>query len=270
VPGDVPEIARVLTTTASYRLLASDMTKSLDRTASAPQVKRDSAYYLANVTKVKSIDDFLGNTRLFTYAMKAFGLGDMTYAKAFMRKALEGGVDAKDSFANSLSDKRYQDFVATFNFQRYGATATAFTRTQQGTVDNYVRQTLEENAGAQNEGVRLALYFQRKASGITNAYDILADPALLKVAQTALSIPAASGAQDIDKQASMINARLKIADLKDPKLLDKFLTRFTSLYELQNSSAATSPSVMLISGPTEAGINQTLLQSLQNLKLGGA
>jgi hypothetical protein len=260
----------VLSTTASYRLLASDMTKSLTRTAAAPQVKRDSAYYLANISKVKSIDDFLGNTRLFTYAMKAFGLADMTYAKAFMRKALEGGVDATDSFANSLSDKRYRDFVATFNFERYGATTTAFTRTQQGTVDNYVRQTLEENAGTQNEGVRLALYFQRKASGITSAFDILADPALLKVVQTALSIPTETGAQNIDKHAALITARLDLDDLKNPKLLDKFLNRFTSLYELQNSSATTSPSVMLISGPTEAGIGQDLLLSLQNLKLGGA
>ena len=260
----------MLSTTASYRLLASDITKSLDRTASAPQVKRDSAYFLANITKVKSIDDFLGNTRLFTYAMKAFGLGDMTYAKAFMRKALEGGVDAKDSFANSLSDKRYQDFVTTLNFARYGETTTVFSRTQQGTVDNYVRQTLEENAGTQNEGVRLALYFQRKASGITGAFDILADPALLKVVQTALSIPAATGAMDIDKQAALITAKLDLDDFKDAKLLDKFLNRFTSLYELQNSSAATSPSVMLISGPTEAGIGQDLLLSLQNLKLGGS
>jgi hypothetical protein len=266
----VPEIPRVLTTTALYRALATDIPKSLDRAAAAPQVKRDSAYYLANITKVKSIDDFLANDRLFSFAMKAFGLSDMTYAKAFMRKALEGGIDADDSFANQLSDKRYRDFVAAFNFKRYGEVTTTFTRTQQGTVDNYVRQTMEENAGAQNEGVRLALYFQRKASSITSVYEILADPALLKVAQTALSIPAETGAQDIDKQAALLTARLDLDDLKDPKLLDKFLNRFTSLYELQRPAAAQSPSLMLISGPTEAGIGQDLLLSLQNLKLGGS
>ena len=53
--------------------------------------------------------------------------------------------------------------------------------------------------------MRLALYFERKASGITSAYDILADPALLKVVQTALSIPPETGAQDIDKQAALID-----------------------------------------------------------------
>jgi hypothetical protein len=270
LPASVAEI-RVLTTTASYRQLASDMTKSLERAASAPTVKRDSAYYLAHISDVKSIDDFLSNDRVYSYAMKAFGLSDMTYAKAFMRKALEGGIDAENSFANSLADHRYRDFVATFNFARYGAATTAFDRTGQGTVDKYVRQTLEENAGENNEGVRLALYFQRKASGIADALDILADPALLKVVQTALSIPPETGTQDIDRQAALIEARLKIEDLQDPKKLDAFLTRFTSLYELQNKPAvATSPALILIGQPVEAGIGMDLLMSLQNLKLGGS
>jgi hypothetical protein len=97
--------------------------------------------------------------------MKAHGLGDMTYAKAFMEKVLEEGVDAI-SFANSLSDKRYAEFAKTFNFKAFGEATTSFTKTQQGVVDKYLRQTLEEQAGDENQGVRLALYFQRKAETI--------------------------------------------------------------------------------------------------------
>ena len=260
----------MLTTTASYRLLAGDMPKSLDRTAAEPSVERESAYYLENISKVKSVEDLLSDDRLFTFAMKAFGLGDMVYAKAFMRKVLEGGIDASDSFANSLADQRYRDFATTFNFARYGETATVFNRAQQGTVDTYVRQALEENAGEQNEGVRLALYFQRTAEKIDSVYDILADRALLKVVQTALGIPAAAGAQDIDKQAALLESRLDVEDLKDPEKLDTFLTRFTSLYELERDPATLSPSLILIARPTEAGIGPELLLSLQNLKLGGS
>lgn len=260
----------MLTTTASYRLLASDLTKSLDRAASAPAVQKASAYYLDKIPTITSIEDFLADDRVFSYAMKAFGLADMTYAKAFMRKALEGGIDDSASFANKLSDKRYRDFVETFNFARYGATATVFTRTGQGTVDRYVQQTLEESAGAQNQGVRLALYFQRNAASIESAYEILADPALLKVVQTALSIPVETGALDIDRQAALIRERLDIEDLKDPEKVDALLTRFTSLWELQNPTSVASPSLILISGPVEAGIGADLLLSLQNLKLGGS
>ena len=71
------------------------------------------------------------------------------------------------------------------------------------------------------KGVRLALYFQRKAEASTSAYDILADPALLKVVQTALGIPAETGAQDIDKQAALIGSQLDLEDLKDPQKLDE-------------------------------------------------
>ena len=160
----------MLTTLASYRVIASDLTRSLSNTAAQPQVARDSEYYLANIENVKSIDDFMADDRrLHLCAMKAFGLEDMAYAKAFMRKVLTEGIGKSDSFANRLSDPRYQRIRR--GLQLRPATARPrplFDRDQQGTVDRYVRQTLEENAGRQNEGVRLALYFERKAPEITS------------------------------------------------------------------------------------------------------
>jgi hypothetical protein len=265
----MPRSQVVLTTLAGYTLIASDLPRSLATTAAEPQVARESAYYLAHIEGVKSIDDLLADTRLFGYAMKAFGLGDMAYAKAFMRKVLSEGIDRQDSLANSLTDPRYREFAEAFNFARYGTTTTIFERTRQGTVDRYVRQTLEEDAGAQNEGVRLALYFARKAPAVTSAYGLLADPALLKVTQTALGLSAATSAMDIDKQAALIGARLDIADLKDPDELAAFLDRFASLWELERGSAVAASPAVLFSQPLELGVGADLLASLQNLKLGG-
>ena len=102
--------------------------------------------------------------------------------------------------------------------------------------DSYLEQTLEDNAGAQDDGVELALYFQRKAPTISSAYSILADPALLKVVQTALNIPTASSEQDIDTQATEITNRLNLADLKDPAKLKSFIAQFTNLYDLDNNT----------------------------------
>ena len=178
--------ARVLNTYMNYQLIAKDIGKAIDRVETEPMVKRETEYYLANITKVKSIDDLMKDDRLFRYAMKAHGLGDMSYAKAFMVKAMKEGIDDSDSFANKLTDKRYYEFVKTFDFVSFGETTTVRTRAQQGTVDMYLRQTLEENAGKQNEGVRLALYFERKAGDLTNFYEVLADPALSRVVRTAL------------------------------------------------------------------------------------
>ena len=114
----------MVTTTAAYRIISNDLTRALNNTAKKPQAARETAYYLTNIEKVKSIDDFMGDKRLYNYVMKAFGLQDMAYAKAFIRKALEGGVDDPESFANRLSDTRYKDMVATFNFVRHGELTT--------------------------------------------------------------------------------------------------------------------------------------------------
>jgi hypothetical protein len=261
----------VLTTAASYRMITSNLTRSLEAEAKKPTTVREAAYYLEKIGDIKSIDDFLKNDRIFAFAMKAFGLGDMTYAKAFMRKMLTEGIDSDDSFANKFSDRRYRDFVETFNFKQFEETTTVFDDAKQGVVDRFVRQSLEESAGTSNEGVRLALYFERKASTITNAYSILADKALLKVVQTALGLSPTTGLADIDVQAKMIEAKLDVADLKDPEKLKDFLNRFTSMWEVSNpsSGSAVTTAATLIGQPVEMGISMNVLMSLQNLRLGG-
>lgn len=258
----------MLSTPASYLLISSDLNRTLQQTARQPIVKRDSDYYLSKIGSMKSVEAFLGNDRVYQYAMKAFGLQEMTYAKAFMRKVLTEGVDNPGSFGNQLSDRRFREFATAFNFARYGGTATAFSRTQQGTVDRYVRQTLETNAGQSNEGVRLALYFQRTAPTVTSTLGLLADRALLKVTQVALGLPESSGVLSIDRQVDLVKKRLDVADLKDPAKLDKLLRRFTALWDLENPTGQSNPAPTVLVGVTTAGFNVETLSLLQNLRLG--
>lgn len=259
----------MLTTSASYRVITDNLTRSLKAAADKPQVARETAYYLENIENVKSIDGFLADDRLYRYAMKAFGLEEMAYAKAFMRRVLTEGIAESDSFANTLSDNRYREFADTFNFAQFANATTIFDAARQGTVDRYVRQTLEEDAGSQDEGVRLALYFERKASSLEGPYNILADAALLKVVQTAFDLPATMSLLDIEKQAEMISLRLDVEDLEDPDELARFLRRFTSLWDAANPKTGASAPSLLVGQPIEAGIGGDLLASLQNLKLGG-
>ncbi|WP_370674119.1 DUF1217 domain-containing protein [Pleomorphomonas sp. PLEO] len=373
----------MLSTPLSYQMITRDMSATLKRTAAQPDVKRATEYYKENIGKVTSLDDFLGDQRLYSYAMKAYGLEDMTYAKAFMRKVLESDLTDSASFANKLVDKRYQEFAKAFSFLKpsaqtqdaltdiekkyaenaaeqgdsksmirlgtlayektlptvktvddfladdslvaYATTAfgvdppgtaanaknflrrvltsdpadtdsfaarqtksawkdfaTAFNFSGDGTVrvqtstqaadtvSSYLRQTVETQAGKDNEGVRLALYFERKASTITSGYSILADSALLKVAQTALGLSSETGNADIDVQANYIASRIDIKSLSDPDELKKFLTRFTAMWEAANpSSTATTSVATLITGKTSAVMSANTLMSLQGLKLGG-
>jgi hypothetical protein len=259
----------VTSTNLSYRLLTADLAKSLSRTAAKTDVARESKYYLDNIGKVKTIDAFLKDRRLYSFAMKAYGLQDMTYATGFMKKVLTEGVASKTSFANKLSDTKYKDFATAFDFKTYGEATTATDAVQKPVVEKFVRQALEEDAGSQNEGLRLALYFERQAPNIKTAYNILGDKALLKVTQTALGFSSYLSMAAIEKQADMITAKLKLTDLQDPAKLQKFLGRFTANWDMENASSNSSLSnPILIGSQGSFGLGVDVLSSLQNIKFG--
>ena len=62
------------TTTSAYLTIANNLPQMQAMTAKEPAVQTASAYYTANIGKVTSIDDFVGNYRLLSYALNAFGL----------------------------------------------------------------------------------------------------------------------------------------------------------------------------------------------------
>ncbi len=257
----------MISTFTGYTNITSDLARSLNQVREQPPVQRETEYYLANIENVDTIKELVEDTRLFNYAMRAHGLGDMLYAKAFMVKVLEEGRDSDDAFANSLADSRYREFAETFDFHRYGDLATTFGRAREGVVDKFLRQTLEEDAGETNQGVRLALYFERKAPGLESVYSILADKALGTVVRTALGLPETTALLDIDKQVEIIGSKLDIADLRDPDKLDKFLRRFSNLWELANPSSNQIQTAGLLFGQSEQfGISPELMLTIQQLK----
>lgn len=269
-----------MSTLTDYRLITRDMPASLKRVSEEPVVSRETEYYLENISKVESIDDFLADDRLFSYAMKAHGLEEMTYGKGLMRKILEGGTEDEDALVNKFTDSRYKAFAEAFDFKTHEGNATIFTAAQQGTVDKYLQQTLEENAGEDNQGVRLALYFERKipelmdelgedASDRSIAFSILGDDALGEVVRTALGIPAESAAGNIDRQADTILDKLDFENLNSPEFLSTFLEDFAALWEVNNSSVDTS-SAALLGQSAGYGISSDLMLSINNLKLGGS
>lgn len=253
---------------SDFRQLTKDMPTTMSTAAKRPEVKRETEEYLKRIRNVKSVDDFMNDQRVYNYALNAFGLKDMTYAKAFIRKVLTEGVDTPGSFTAQLTDSRFREFAETFNFARYGTATTSFSRTQEGTVDRYIRNTVEESAGSQNENLRLGLYFQRKAPAITSVYGILADKALYTVVRTALGLPAAISGSDIDKQATLIASKVNIKDFSDPAKLSKFITRFMAQATANGDGAPTSamtPAISLMQGAASSVDSSTLL-SIQSLR----
>jgi hypothetical protein len=253
-------------TFVQYSLIAADIDRSIATVKRDPVVDRETDYYLSRIGNVDTIEDFVSDTRLFTYAMKAHSLSDMAYAKAFMTKVLQEGRDEDDSFVNQLADPRYLEFAKTFDFNRYGATATTFARASTGVVEKYTRQTLEENAGESNTAVRLALYFERKASEITTVSQILADQALFTVVRTNLGLPASFSMLDIDRQISILTERVNLEDFADPETVAGHIERFTALWDASNPDASSASNIGMLFSTSVMGLSSDLMMAIQNLK----
>ncbi len=264
------------TTTADYLAVTQNLARYQAMTAAEPAVKTATAYYQANIGSVTSISDFVGNYRLLSYALDAYGLGDQINAKALITQVLEGGVSNPKSLANTLSDSRWKAFAAAFNFVGDGAASVSSSSTVRTTTSNFVEQQLESDQGAQDVGVQLALYFQRVAPTVTSEYGILADPNLLEVAQTIFGLSPATSATNIDAQAQTLSKLMPLSDLQDPAKLRQLTERFTAMYDLTygpGSGATTSLTASSSeSSPAESGASAILAGVINSngLTLGNA
>jgi len=226
-----------------------------DPTAQNVQTVTDDTYYGTTIGTVKTVDDFLKDKKLVNYVLDAYGLQKKNLSDDDLRKILTSDPLDPNSYINKPENSDYRQMALAFNFDSDGNRLPTPTQQVQtrgqivATTDLYARQTLEEEAGDQDEGARLALYFQRLAPTITSAYTILGDKALLQVAQTALGLPTAMSNADIDVQAKMITDKLNLSDLQDPDKLNKFLARFSALYDVNNSDVTqTNPAIAILGG----------------------
>ena len=158
----------MLSTFLSYDLVNRDFKSQLERVGSSNQVAREEAYYKENIGKVTSVEEFLDDYRLYSYAMKAHGLEDMTYAKAFMKKVLESDLTDTGSFANLLTDDRYKNFAAAFRFTSDTATIQTTGQTED-VIDNFKAMRQGEIDKVATE----TAYFEANIGSVTSVDDLL-------------------------------------------------------------------------------------------------
>ena len=135
------------TTTSTYLSISQNLTRYQLMIADQPTVKTASKYYAANIGNVTSISEFVGNYRLLSYALDAYGLGDQVNNTGLVTQVLEGGVSNPKALANTLSNPNWAKFAAAFNFASDGASAISPISTID-TIQNYVEQKLETQEGA--------------------------------------------------------------------------------------------------------------------------
>ncbi len=241
----------MISTSALYQSVVRNLPRMLAMTAAAPAVKNAVSYYAENIGKVKTADEFVGNFRLLSFALNAYGLSDQINSAALIKQVILGGTADPASLANKLSDPRWRNFAKAFDFSGQAPRAFADISAVQKTTADFVEQQLESDQGGQNTGVQLAMYFRRVAPTVTNGFSVLADKNLAQVVQTIFALPPGVNASNIDKQAAVIAALAPVSDLTDPTKLARLTERFTAMYDLNYGGGADSA----VSGGTATGIS---------------
>lgn len=248
---------RMVQSTASQAATGARYSASFGATPTETKkelIKADTRKYLEAVSDLRTLDDLLASDTVVNFALRAYGLDDDKPTAAELRKIFASDLGDPSSYVYSLEDPRYVDLASAFNFDAKGQVKVEEDSVQRpaaqlATQNLYLLATLEERAGEASEGARLALYFRRRAPEITSTLKLLADPALVEVVKTALGLPDSLSQLDLDRQVALIEKRLKTSDLQDPRKLDRFISRFAALYDLNNADPAqTSPVLGLFSG----------------------
>ena len=239
------------------------------------KAEEEAKYYASQMQKVESVKEFLADDRLVAFVLEANGIDPKSVDAVFMEKVFTSNLDDPKSFVNQQANRDYRKIVSSFNFNAEGLvdrSEDAQIQSRRGiyeTIDSHVRQKLEEDAGNENAGVRLALYFERKAETISSPYDVLADDALFEVFKVLYQLPEEVGSADVDAQADLVERYLDLKDLQDPEKVSKMIVKFSVLYDLANQTT-TDPAVAVLTDTGSGGISADLMMSLSQLRIGGA
>ncbi len=221
-----------MSTTTTYLTIENNLANYQKLTANEPAVKTATAYYQANIGKVTTINQFVSNYRLLSYALQAYGLGNQINNTGLIKQVLRAGHDKFQGARQHAAERRTGRRSPTPTISaRRASVAPSASGSVSTTVADYNEQQLESDQGASDPGVQLALYFQRVAPKVTNGYSVLADQNLLEVVQTIFNLPATASAAQIDQEATEISKLAPVSDLQDPKKLQQLTERFTAAYD---------------------------------------
>ena len=253
-----------------YIIAKTKFTSGTEQVALRAKAEKEAVYYASTLANIDSVSDLLKDRRMVDVLLVARGLQPEKMTTDFLKKIFNSDLADPKSFANTQNDPRFAEIVASFNFDKQGKVARlALIGPQKPdqlleTQNKYLQQNLETQQGETNPGVRLALYFQRKASSITSAYDILADKALAEVFRTTYSLPNSFGSTNIDQQAKVVEKFLKLKDLTDPAKLEKLLSRFSVMYEMKSNAPSTPPALAILQG-SQSNIGESTFQAIARL-----
>ncbi|MFO7483236.1 DUF1217 domain-containing protein [Oceanibaculum nanhaiense] len=223
----------------SFQMLQKNTSQQIEQFGKTAQIMREVDYFKKKAGSLTSMDDLIKDRRLMNFALSAFSLEGEAQYPARLRKVLESDLEDNASLANRLSDNRYREIAAAFDYAKSGMDKLQDASFLEELSQKYVLNEFEKALGNNNPALREATYFLRNIGNVTSPYEILGDSVLRSVVTFTLNLPSQIAVQSVESQARLIEGRLD---------LDKFKGA-------ESTSAAASSSLRL----EDARNDQTLL-----------
>ena len=229
--------------------------------AASPEIRREAAYYRANIGKADTADALVKDRRLLDVSLDAYGLGADIGNKAFVRKVLSDGTLEVGDLANRLADKQYYALSSGFGYGDYAVPRTKLSDFADKTLAAWTDRKFEAAVGEQNGDLRLALNAEREigklatreAGDRTLWYTVLGSAPLRQVFQGALGLPSSFASIDLDKQVSTLQEKTArdfgakgIREFADPAKMEMLIRRFLVRAEAQASGSGSSPGALAL------------------------
>lgn len=228
----------------------------------SPQIARDVQYFKDNIANVTTAEELVNDYQLFRVALGAFGLEDEISKKFFLQKVLAEGSEDPEALANKLVDPRYRDFAETFGFGNLAGAQVRLSDFPSKITDAYQVRQFEVAVGNSDNSIRLAMNLKREIGGYANGtapettgwFEIMGNPALRSVFETAYGLPASVGALDIDRQLEIFQDKTSqlfgskgVDVFTDPENVDTLIRNFLAREQIAAGPTSSTPGFAALS-----------------------
>lgn len=217
----------------------------------SPDIKRDLDYFNENAGSVETLDDLMGDRRLLSVALGAFGLGEEINKGAYVRKMLAEGADEPTAFAVRLANTDYLALASNFQVDSEGNLAISDTL-KSLVNDAYQERQFEASVGEVDNSMRAAMNFQREigtyaGQGLSEAagwFRIMGSQPMREVIEGAFNLPSEFSALDIDRQREILADKSQqlfgdrsIDVFTDLEKVDKVINQYLLREQIENGGA---------------------------------
>ena len=234
---------------AGWTVLQRVETRQIEAVAKEKAVQNSTDYFREKLSADTTAEDLVGDYRMLSVALKAFGLESDMGNKAFIRKVLESDLDDKSSLVNRLSDKRYLKLAEAFGMAKGGVDPEALGKT---VTANYVQREFEARVGAADETMRLAMNARRELQGMAGRessnntlwYEVMGNAPLREVFQKAFGfgdsfsrLPVERQLQEFTRGAESRLGTSQLTEIATDEGIDRLLKNYLVRSQITTSVA---------------------------------